>query len=182
MSSRSNSLSWTGVLLLATACASTAPIGSGEKAGMYATFPLTADLSELSAAERRMIPLLVEAAEHMDAVFWQQAWGDRDALMARIDDPAMRRFAEVNYGPWDRLNGNAPFVEGVGPKPAGARFYPADVTKEELEAHVAAHPGDAAAFASLYTVVRRDAAGGLVAVPYSEAFAAETEAAALLEE
>ena len=171
------------LLLLASACASTPPIGSGEKAGLYATFPLTADLSVLSPEERRMIPLLIEAADHMDAVFWKQAWGDRDALLARIDDPAMRRFAEVNYGPWDRLGDNAPFVDGVGAKPAGARFYPEDVTKEELEAHVAAHPDQKEAFESLYTVVRRDAAGGLVAVPYSQAFPEETAAAAdLLEE
>ena len=172
--------------VLAAACASTsapAPIGSGDKAGVYATFELSADLSHLSSAERAMIPLLIEASEHMDAVFWKQAWGDREALMARIDDPAMRRFAEVNYGPWDRLDGNAPFVEGVGEKPAGARFYPADVTKDEIEAHLAAHPDQREAFESLYTVIRRDEQGGLYAVPYSTAYAEETEAAAaLLEE
>lgn len=175
------SLSYTAsLLLLVSSCATTTPIGSGEKAGVYATFPLTADLSRLSDRERAMIPLLIEAAEHMDAVFWQQAWGDRDALMARIDDPAMRRYAATNYGPWDRLDGNAPFVDGIGPKPAGARFYPADVTKDELEAHLAAHPEDREAFEGLYSIVERDASGGLVAVPYSVAFAAETEAAAAL--
>jgi len=174
------------LLLLASSCATTAsaptptdgPIGSGDKAGLYATLPLTADLSALDAHERAMIPLLIDAAESMDAIFWQEAWGDREALMARIDDPAMRRFAEVNYGPWDRLDGNEPFVDGVGPKPPGARFYPADITKAEFEAHVAAHPEDRAAFEGLYSLIRRDAGGNLYAVPYSEAFAAETEAAA----
>ena len=178
-------------LALTSACASApagAPaespaIGSGDKAGVYTTFRLTADLSGLSEGERAMIPLLIEAAEHMDAVFWKEAWGDRDALMERIDDPAMRRFAEANYGPWDRLDGNSPFVDGVGAKPAGARFYPESVTKESLEAHLSVHPGDQEAFESLYTVIRRNGAGSLVAVPYSEAFATETRAAAdLLEE
>jgi hypothetical protein len=169
--------------LLASACASTAPIGSGEKAGMYATFELTADVSQLAHDERAMIPLLIEAAEHMDAVFWKQAWGDRAELMARIDDPAMQRFAEVNYGPWDRLDGNSSFVDGIGPKPAGARFYPEDMTKEGFEAHLEEHPDQRAAFESLYTMIRRNEERELVAVPYSEAFAAETEAAAaLLEE
>lgn len=169
--------------LLTTACASTDAIGSGEKAGVYTTFALEADTSALTEAERRMIPLLIEAAKHMDAVFWKQAWGDRAALMARIDDPAMRRFAAVNYGPWDRLDGNSSFVEGIGPKPAGARFYPRDMTKEEFEAHVKAHPEDKAAFESLYTVIRRDGNGKLIAVPYSQAYPVETErAAALLEQ
>ena len=168
---------------LAAACASTSggagAIGSGEKAGVYVTVPLGTDM-DLSRAEREMIPLLIEAAEHMDAVFWKQAWGDRDELLARIDDPAMRRFAVVNYGPWDRLEGNAPFVDGVGPKPDGARFYPEDMTKEEFAAHLEAHPADREAFESLYTVIRRGDDGGLRAVPYSQAFAQETEAAAAL--
>jgi hypothetical protein len=184
MSSNSSSLaaiSAAGLLfLLAPSCASTPQVEAGDKAGMYAIFPLTADLSRLSPSERQMIPLLIQAAEHMDAVFWKEAWGDRDELMARLADSGVRRFAGINYGPWDRLDGDAPFVDGVGAKPAGARFYPADMTKEEFEAHVAAHPEARAAFESLYTVIQRDAAGGLVAVPYSTAFAAETEAAAAL--
>ena len=171
------------VLLLAAlhlACSSNPPIGSGDKAGVYAVFPLTADLGELSASERKMLPLLIEAAKHMDAVFWKEAWGDRDALLASIDDPATARFAEVNYGPWDRLDGNAPFLDGIGAKPVGARFYPADITKDELEAHLAESPDDREAFEGLYTLIRRGANGKLYSVPYSEAFAEETEAAASL--
>jgi len=155
-------------------------IGSGDKAGIYVSFALTTDVEALTPAERAMLPLLIEAARQMDAVFWKEAWGDRESLLARIDDPAMRRYAEANYGPWDRLADDAPFVAGVGSKPPGARFYPEDMTKEEFETHLAAHPADRAAFESLYTVIRRDATGALVAVPYSRAFAAETEAAAAL--
>lgn len=166
-------------LVLASACAST----DGLVGGKYATFRLTADTSGLTEAEKEMIPLLIEASKHMDAVFWQEAWGDRAALLASIDDPDLRRFAEINYGPWDRLEGNEPFLPGFGPKPAGARFYPADVSKAEVEEFVAAHPDRREAIEGLYTLVRRDGTGGLRAIPYSEAFAEETEAAAqLLEE
>jgi hypothetical protein len=140
----------------------------------YTTFRLEADLSGLTDDERRMIPLLIDAARAMDAVFWRQAYGESEALLAGIADPDVRRFAEINYGPWDRLDGNAPFVAGVGPKPAGANFYPADATREEVEAAAAADPD----VLGLYTLVRRDDAGGLVAVPYREAFAAEHQAAA----
>lgn len=167
---------------LVSACATTEAIGSGDKAGVYTTFPLTADTSGLSQREREMLPLLIEAAGYMDEVFWMEAWGDREELMSRIDDPAMQRYAVANYGPWDRLEGNEPFVQGIGAKPAGARFYPDDITKEELEAHIAAHPEDKDSFEGLYTLIRRDTAGRLVAVPYSEAFPVQTEkAAALLE-
>jgi hypothetical protein len=114
----------------------------------------------------------------MDAIFWQEAYGDRASLLASIGDPELRRLAEINYGPWDRLDGDTPFIDGVGPKPAGAWFYPADMTKEEFEQACAASPERAAALRSPYTLVRRDAHGGLVAVPYHVAFAAEVGRAA----
>jgi len=130
--------------------------------GIYAPVTLSADLAPLTPEEREMVGLFIEAAEIMDGLFWQQAYpGDRAALLARIDDPAMRRFVEINYGPWDRLAGNAPFVPGVGAKPPGAGFYPLDLTKEEFER--ANLPGSR----SEYTVLKRDAKGQLEAVPYS---------------
>lgn len=146
----------------------------------YTTFRLTADLSGLSDSERRMVPLLIEAGRAMDEIFWMQAYGDRDSLFATLEDGDLRRFAEVNYGPWDRLNGNEPFVEGAGAKPAGANFYPADMTAEEFEAAVAAGGARADSLRSQYTMVRRDEAGELVAVPYHEAFAPQMERAAEL--
>jgi len=132
----------------------------------YASFPLKADLSELSVAERAMVPLLIEAAQAIDPVYWRQAYGDPEPLLAGIGDADMRRFAEFNYGPWDRLAGDAPFVPGVGPKPPGAGFYPPDVTREEL-----LQAPEEAGLRSLYTLVRRNAAGELEAVPYHRAFA-----------
>ena len=133
----------------------------------YTTFRLTADLASLSDKERQMIPLLIEAAHEMDSVFWVQAYGKRDSLLATIGNEALRRYVEINYGPWDRLNDNEPFIEGVGPKPAGANLYPPDITKEEFEAAAAQDE----ALGSLYTMVRRDSAGNLIAIPYHEYFA-----------
>jgi hypothetical protein len=145
--------------------------------GIYAPVTLTADLASLSAKEREMVGLFIEAADIMDDLFWQQAYpGDRAALLAGIKDPAMRRFAEINYGPWDRLAGNAPFVPGVGPKPPGAGFYPHDMTREEFER--ANLPGSR----SEYTVLRRGAEGALEVVPYSQHWREPIgRAAALLE-
>jgi len=135
-----------------------------DRVKQYTSFELTADVSGLSENQKAMIPHLIEAAEAMDEVFWMQAYGEKADLMNAIDDVQTRSFAEVNYGPWDRLNGDESFVEGVGPKPAGANFYPADMTKEEFEGWASDTKDD------LYTLVRRDASGELVTVPYHEAF------------
>ncbi|MDQ2669798.1 MAG: Zn-dependent hydrolase [Gemmatimonadota bacterium] len=143
----------------------------------YVTVRLTADLSALSDRERRMLPLLIDAAKAMDEIFWVQAYGSRDSLLSALaGHPAMRRYAEINYGPWDRLAGDAPFVPGVGPRPKGANFYPADITAEELERAASGPQGES--LKSLYTLVRRDASGGLTAVPYHVAFWSHNETAA----
>jgi hypothetical protein len=177
-------------VILTTACAG--PDDSGDAAtggseslatvdiqarlAQYATFRLTADLSHLSDADRQVVRLLIEAVRPMDSVFWKEALGEdrRAELRARITEPDLWRYVEINYGPWDRLGGNEPFVAGVGAKPDGANQYPADVTVEEFEAAAAADPS----LRSLYTVVRRGQDGGLVAVPYHEAYREEHELAA----
>jgi len=141
------------------------------KLAQYDRVQLTTDITQLTEAERQMIPLLVEAADAMTEIFWLQSYGDREEFLASLDDPAMAEYGILNYGPWDRIDGNAPFVPGVGPKPAGARFYPEDITVDEFEAAVAAAADGGEALKSLYTVVTRDEAGGLVATPYSEVFA-----------
>jgi hypothetical protein len=139
----------------------------------YATVRLTADLSQLQEADREMIPLLIQAADQMDAIFWEQAYGDRESLMGSIDVEAARMYADINYGPWDRLAGDEPFIEGVGPKPAGANLYPADMSVEEFEAAAA----EDSALGDLYTLVRRGDDGSLYALPYHEAFSEQVAAA-----
>jgi hypothetical protein len=132
---------------------------------IYATVRLTADLSQLSERQKQMIPLLIDAAKIMDDLFWHQAWGDKQALLDSIADPRARRFAEINYGPWDRLAGDQPFLEGAGPKPLGANLYPADMSKQEFEDW----PQDGKK--GWYSLVRRDAQGALTLLPYHEAYA-----------
>ena len=145
---------------------STSEGAEDERLAKYTTVKLTTDLSILSENQRQMIPLLIEAAETMDDGFWRQAYGDKEALLSSIEDEGKRRFAEINYGPWDRLAGNEPFVDGVGEKPKGANFYPHDMSTDEFEEAVAATPE----LRSLYTVVERDTEGNLVSVPYSRAY------------
>jgi Peptidase family M49 len=154
-----------------------------QRLAQYTPVRLTADLSGLSERERRMIPLLIEAVQEMDTIFWQQVFPARDSLLGTISDSATRAYLELNYGPWDRLENNEPFVPRVGPRPAGAAFYPADLSKEEFEAAAKAAPDGGASLRNLYTVVRRDSAGKLVPLPYHQAFPAPTlRAAAKLRE
>jgi hypothetical protein len=149
-----------------------------QRLAKYTPFRLEADLSALTENERKMLPLLIDAATIMDQLFWRQAYGEPATLIQGAHSAAARRFVEINYGPWDRLAGNEPFLEGVGPKPPGANFYPADMTKEEFETAAAESPDRAEALKSLYTIVRRDESGKLITTPYHEAFAADLAAAA----
>ena len=146
------------------------PMDIQQRLSNYTSFRLESDLAVLSENQRRMLPVLIEAADVMDALFQRQAYGDLDRLLAGIGDPDVRRYAEINYGPWDRLAGNEPFVEGIGPKPPGANYYPANITKEEFEAAAAESPERGKDLRSLYTLVRRDEHGKLVTQPYHEAF------------
>lgn len=150
----------------------------------YTTVPLVADTTALTPAERQMLPLLIAAANEMNEIYWDQAYGNGDSLLASLGDTNARRLAAINYGPWDRLDDDRPFVAGVGAKPAGANLYPHDITTSEFDAAVAAGPAaHADSLKSLYTLVRRDSAGRLIAIPYHLAYAQPLgRAASLLRE
>jgi hypothetical protein len=169
-------------LALAAACAPAAETAAGPDAdsllAQYVTVRLDPDLRDLSPVDRAMIPLLIEAAEVMDQVYWREVAGPRDSVLAMIDDPGLRRYAAINYGPWDRLAGNAPFIPGAPPMPPGANFYPIDLSTAQFDSIANASPDGGAALRSPYTLVRWNGAGGLTAVPYHVAFKPMVERAA----
>lgn len=173
------------LLFLLTACSPQTPgtdaTSAGNPAellGAYTTVRLEADLGGLSDAERQMIPLLIDAAKEMDVIYWFEVAGSRDSVLGAILDPDLRRFAEINYGPWNRLDGNRPFVAGVGAMPPGANFYPHDLTKDQFEAAASAAADGGTALRSLYTLVRRDGQNRVMAVPYQVAFRSQVKHAA----
>ena len=139
---------------------------------IYDTVTLSTDLDALSENERRMIPLLIQAAQQMDRLFWLESWGPPDVLPGNGLDADQLRFFTINYGPWDRLAGDAPFIDGIGAKPLAARFYPADMSTEEFEAF--SDPRKL----SPYTLLQRGTEGELIVAPYHVAFAAEVREAA----
>ena len=139
---------------------------------IYAPFKLTSDISHLSNNEKEILPLLFQVADIMEDIYWEQAIGNRKDFLDRISHYETKMFSLINYGPWDRLNGNQSFISEIGNKPAGANFYPADMTKEEFEAY------DDPNKTSLYTLIRRDKNGALKSVWYHEAFATQLQKAA----
>lgn len=143
----------------------------------YVSVPLKADLSGYDAQDRKMLALLVQASQLMDGLYWKQNGFERESFLAGITDPATRELAELNFGPWDRMNDDHPFVEGHGARPPGVGFYPADMTKEEFE------KADLPDKDGWYSLVRRGEDGKLKLLPFHEAYKPELEqAAALLRE
>lgn len=144
----------------------------------YTTVELAADPTVLTPKERQMIPILIEAADIMHDLFWMQAYGDKESLLASVDDARVREYLYINYGPWDRVRGNEPFVEGYEDKPLGANFYPPDMTAEEFESAAERAADGGLQLRDLYTLVRRNDDGNLVAVPYHIAFEEQLRKAA----
>ncbi len=152
----------------------------------FARIDMKTDLSFLTAEEKEVVNLLNEAGELMSAIYLRQISEENAATRAAIaasnlsDRDLLLDLFDLHFGPWNTLDHDRPFY-GTTEKPPGAAFYPADMTKEEFDAHIAAHPEDENAFTSAYTVIRRDNGGKLIAVPYREHYREElTRAADLL--
>ena len=139
------------------------------------------DTSYLSAEEREVVNLLIQAANLMSEIYKRQNTPDYDRVRAEVaakNDPKLLEKFDAFYGPWDPIEEGKPFF-GDKPKPAGAGFYPADLTKEAFDKYLADHPDQKEALTSPYTLVRREG-DRLVAVPYSQAYKQWLEPAAKL--
>jgi hypothetical protein len=144
------------------------------KIASYAPVELTAELGDLPENEQQALATLIEAAKLLDPVFERQAWRgnpEHFAALAKDRSPlgaAKLELAQLMRGPWDRQDHFAPFAIDRA-RPAGAGFYPEDLTAEAFRAYVADHPEQKAALESLTTIVERKG-DELVAVPYFEAY------------
>ncbi len=157
-------------------------------ADRFAPVEIGADISTLSAPERRALSRLVDAARIMDALFLRQVWAGNETMLQRLaretsdHGRAQLRAFLLNKGPWSRLDADAPFVPGAPEKPRGGNFYPAGATKDDVQGWLdSLSDEERRAAAGFFTVIRRDAAGRFVAVPYSAEYQQElAEAARLL--
>ncbi|MCT4615999.1 MAG: Zn-dependent hydrolase [Marinifilaceae bacterium] len=140
----------------------------------YAEVELKTDISVLSENQKQMLPLLMQVADIMEELFWKDAIGDKSQFLGKLKDENEIKYAKINYGPWDRLDGNKAFIAGYGEKPKGANFYPKDMKKEEFEAI----KNDAKT--SWYTKILRKADGSLEVAPYHVVYKEQIEKAASL--
>lgn len=166
-----------GGMLVSSACAlasESEALIEPQRLNIYTDFALTSDLSHLSQNQKTMLGLLMDASVIMDDLFWIQANGKtKQQVLDAIPSPALKRFAEINYGPWDRLNGDKPFIDGVGEKPLGAGFYPRSMSRSAFEA------ADFTDKRGLYSMVK-ESKGKLNTVAYSTYFKPQLEQAAKL--
>lgn len=142
---------------------------------IYKTVTLSADLSHLSSNQKQMLALLIEASDIIDNLFWQQAFGaNKESFLASITNEKVREFARINYGPWDRLNGDKPFLTNAKEKSLGAQFYPSDMTKSEFESATFNDKN------GLYSLVQRNNSGQLTTIAFSEAYSDEINRIAVI--
>jgi hypothetical protein len=194
------------LVLLATAgaaIAADAPIRAAGPASVtelnamakrFAPIDLTADTSSLSPGDRSAIGKLVEAAKIVDTLQLRQRWSSNEALWAALRKDASplgvarQNYFWINKGPWSIIDGNQSLMpaEYVGikipaEKPAGANFYPAGATKQQLEAWMNALPAkDKEQAQWFYTVIRTGPDGKFKTVKYSDEYKPELEKLAKL--
>jgi len=141
-----------------------------QRLAKFAPTEITFDEKILTVEDRALLNKFISAAQLIDDIFWRQAYLPGLAIKAQLEkstlpeDKDYLRFLMINFGPFDRQDENKPFL-GTDQKPAGAGFYPSDLTKQEFEDYIAKNPGEKEQLESSFTVVRRQD-GKLVAVPY----------------
>src|SRR5262245_4528170 len=163
--------------------------GLQKMAARFAPTDITADVSKLSPAERRVLARLVEASKIIDALFLRQAWAGNDAMLADLardqsaEGRARLHYFLINKGPWSRLDHNHPFVPGAPAKPEGANYYPEGASKAEIEKWIQSlPPAERERANGFFTVVRRSGPS-FTLVPYNVEYQPElSRAAALLRE
>ena len=153
------------IIALAVVSCTREKVDYGRLVENYALVTIPApDLTGISDNGKEVLSLYRKAADEVDKIYWQQNFGDGEAFLASLPDDSEKLYASINYGPWDRIDGES-FVYGYGSKPAGACFYPADMSKDEFNSWNDPDKN------SPYTLVRRSSDGSLEKVWYHDAYA-----------
>ncbi|HUX08345.1 MAG TPA: Zn-dependent hydrolase [Acidobacteriota bacterium] len=177
------------ILIAAAMFACTAPQEEDEamadidtRLAKYAQVEVSSDVPGLHDKQKAALAKLIEAARIMDELFWKQASADGLALREKLAasdselDQKLLHFLRINKGRFDRQANDEPFISNE-PKPAGATFWPEDLSVAELEAYITEFPDEKDALYGLLTLVRREY-DRLVAIPYHKAYTEDLQKAA----
>jgi hypothetical protein len=169
-----------GMLMMTAGCEKPAPPESSlaSKIKRFVPTTITADTASLSQGDRAALAKLIQVTKIFDELYLRQSWSGDLELLRKLqadtspDGKEMLHYFNINMGPWSILDHDSAFVPGVPPRPAGANYYPQDMTKEEFTAWVAKLPdAERRRATGFFTTIRRDAAGSLTIVPYSQEYA-----------
>lgn len=158
-----------------------------KKIDQYSKTELTYDDSLLDDNQKVVVEKLYAAGKIIDRIFLDQVYSRNEEIEDQLlksqstTDSVVLEYFKINFGPFDRLDHEKPFY-GNEQKPAGANFYPEDMTKEEFENFIKENPEKEAEFTSEFTMIRREN-GKLVAIPYTEYYKTQlTEISKLMTE
>lgn len=152
-------------------------------AARFAPTRLVVDTSALSDGDKQALVKLIEAAQIVNPLFMEQLWSGDLALYHKLEEDktplgkARLHYFWINKSPWSEIDQHRAFMPGVPEhKPAGANFYPENMTKQEFENWVKTlSPQEKEQAEGFFTVIRRDAKGKLTIVPYSQEYKAELD-------
>ena len=172
--------------------------GSAAKSGAPANLQVAPDLAKrlakfrrvqmpfqpagLTLREQKLVRKLVEACGYLESIYWRQSDPEGLSLYQSLAgssnrrDAELRRYLWINASRFDLIDEDRPFV-GTEPIPPGRGFYPAHLTREQVEQYVTAHPEQKAAIYDQFSIVRWQK-DKLTTVPYHIAFRAFLESAA----
>jgi hypothetical protein len=154
----------------------------------FSPVEISADINHLPVSERQALAKMVQAGSIMDALFLRQVWAGNETMLLDLQKDetplgkARLHYFLMNKGPWSRLDNNAAFIPGAPIKPENANFYPAENSKERMDAWFQELPQPEQADAmGFFTVIRSATGAGqgkFVSVPYSVEYQGELAIAA----
>lgn len=153
-----------------------------ERLTQFVPTEITYDKNLLNDDQKQVLEKLILAAKQMDKIFWKQASHTGLAVkkeLEEMDDPSINdflKYLKINFGPYDRLDENNPFI-GHEAKPPGAGFYPSDISGDYFQNYIIEFPDKKRALEDTYSVVKRKD-NSLIAVPYNEEYREDLEPAA----
>jgi hypothetical protein len=159
-----------------------------QKFSRFASTEISADITKLTPGDKKALNKIIEAAKLMDPIFLRQVWSGNVEMLKKLEmdtttaGQELLHYFRINMGPWSLLDNNAPFIDGAPKeKPAGANYYPEDMTKEDFSKWInGLNEKEREKATGFFYVIRHAADGTMQTIPYSKEYRKWLEPAAKL--